>query len=681
MHELSGGNPLCIAELARQIGQGNLPLLSQTSSLENAVPERISQAVRLQLSALPEYTTLALQCAAAIGRHFQQPLLAQLLELSELQLLEQLAPALECGILRASSAAPSELSFAHALVRNAVYAELASYRRAQLHRHIAEALEQRADPALLPLHELAHHYHLAAASGSRRKAIEYAERAAVHAGEMRAFETAAELHERAFALSNLELVPFSEMLLRAFGAGAACYAAGQLEKSVHYYDCAADIARQNQSHIAVAEAVGAACFVLRGTIMFDRARHRQLKDALRALPEGDSGIKAMLLAASTLGEHSAGALLQRRAAARAGIAMARRLAEPSVLAQGLSTSHHALWGGAHPTELLEIANELVELAGSIGDNELLLDALLWRVSDSLELGLAESVERDCAEYLTLLDGHHSGWHRYMGAILQYVQVMCCGDLAGSDQLSKRAAELGVRQHEPSALSFLAVRSLFRWLDGYADSCGTFVQDPPRDLPSEYHAFWVLAWARSGRERQARAALATARARGFASLPLNPLRRPALAIYGLCASELGELECAAELYTLLLEHDGLHLVLQPGAYLGPCAYFLGMIAAKLERPKAAAEHFEAALRECQAMRSRTSLWKAQLSYARLLIALARRGASHPLENARSPQLHAEQLLIHAASLSEELNCEPWQHQTAALREELQHLAPRLTQVAG
>lgn len=328
-----------------------------------------------------------------------------------------------------------------------------------------------------------------------------------------------------------------------------------------------------------------------------------------------------------------------------------------------------------------MANELVALARQIEDGEMLLDALIWRVSDSLELGACEIVEADCAEYLALLDGHHSGWHRYMAAILQYVHGICLGDLAGSDQLSQRAAELGVRQHEPSARGFLAVRSLFRFLDGFADSAETFVPEPPADLPSEYHAFWVLAWARCGRERQARAALANARSRGFASLPLNPLLRSTLAIYGLCASELGELECAAELYTLLLEHDGLNLVLQPGVYLGPTAHYLGMIATKLERPNAAAGHFEAAIRQCQSMRSRTSLWKAQLSYARLLIQLARRGASHPLESGRSPQLHAEQLLKHAALLSEELNCEPWQHQTAALREELQRLPPRLTQVAG
>jgi hypothetical protein len=166
---------------------------------------------------------------------------------------------------------------------------------------------------------------------------------------------AAELHERAFTLSSLETVPFDDLLERAFCAGAAHYAAGQLEQSVQYFDRAAEIARTHQEHEAVAQAVGAASFVLRGTLMFDRDRHRQIREALRALPEGDCGIKAILLPAGSLGEHSPGALAQRRAAAHAGIAMARRLGDSMVLAQTLSTCHHTLWGAAHPSELLEIS--------------------------------------------------------------------------------------------------------------------------------------------------------------------------------------------------------------------------------------------------------------------------------------------------------------------------------------
>lgn len=676
VHELSEGNPLCIAELARHITQGKLPELTQATSLDAAVPERISQAVRLQLSGLPSETAEALACASALGRSFSQPLLARLVQVSELELLERLAPALSCGILR-SGVAAAELCFAHGLVRNAVYAELSSHRRAQLHQHIAELLEARADPALMPVFELAHHYHLAACSGGRRKAIEFAVRAAEHAGEMRAFETAAELQERAFALSALEGVASLDLLGRAFCTGGACYMAGQLAQAVLYFDRAAEIARKLKAHDAVAQAVGASCFVLRGTIMFDRARHHQIRDALRALPEGDSAIKAMLHAVGTLGETDA--LPQRRAAAQEGVAIARRLGEPIVIAQALSCGHHVLWGSAHPNELLEIANELLAVARALGDSEILLDSLLWRISDSFELGDCATLELDCSEYLTLLDGHHSGWHRYMAAILQCMQVSCCGGFDEADALSLRAAELGERQREPSARSFYAVRRLFRWLDGRVESSEGCELDPPVDLPAAYHGLWVLAWLRCGRERQARAALRAARARGFENIPYTPLRRPTLAVYALCACELDDIDSAAELYQALLEYDGLHIVLQPGVYLGPSAYFLGVLAAKLDRASTAAQHFESALRAAEGMRSRTGLWRVQQAYARMLIQLARRGA--PADTMLGPQARAEQLLTQARSITEELDCEPWHKQTLELVRELQRLPPRLTQVAG
>lgn len=680
VHELSEGNPLCIAELARHITQGNLPQLSQASSLDTAVPERISQAVRMQLSSLPQETVEALTCASALGRSFAQPTLARLLAVSELQLLERLAPALACGMLRPPSNAAAELCFAHALVRNAVYAELSSHRRARLHQSIAELLEQRADPALMPLFELAHHYHLAASSGGRLKAIEFAVRAAEHAGEMRAFEASAELHERAFALSTLHGVSSMELLSQAFWTGAACYMAGQLAQAVHYFDRAAEIARKLKAHDAVAEAVGAACFVLRGTIMFDRVRHQQIREALRMLPEGDSLMKAALIAVSTLGELPHDALLRRRAAAQQGIAMARRLGEPIALAQALSSSHLALWGTAHPDELAVIANELVAVAREIADSETLLDALIWRISDSFERGDAERMDVDATEYLSLLDGHHSGWHRYMAAIVQCMQESCLGNFARADALSLRAAELGEQQREPSARSFYAVRQLFRWLDGRVECSEGCELDPPAQLPTAYHALWLLAWVRCGRERQARTALGIARTRGFENIPLSPLRRPTLAVYALCACELDDSDRAEALYQALLEYDGQHIVLQPGVYIGPTAYFLGMLAARLDRASSAAQHFESALLACETMRSRSGLWRVQQGYARMLIQSAR-PASTPAAHGTLAHARAEQLVAQAHGLSEELDCEPWKNQTLELMRELQRLQPRLTQVAG
>jgi len=166
------------------------------------------------------------------------------------------------------------------------------------------------------------------------------------------------------------------------------------------------------------------------------------------------------------------------------------------------------------------------------------------------------------------------------------------------------------------------------------------------------------------------------------MPLDPLRRPSLAVYGLCAVELGEREHAQELYALLRADDGAHAFLQPGVYLGPVSYFLARMAASLDRPSLAAQHFEAALEACQKMRSCGSMWNTQTQYARMLIDAARSGGEVDLHGATlAPQLRAAELLHSAALLSDELGCAPWQRQTQALTSELQALPTRLAQVAG
>src|SRR6185312_12977381 len=174
---------------------------------------------------------------------------------------------------------------------------------------------------------------------------------------------------------------------------------------------------------------------------------------MSALPPGDLAIKAILLPVSAMRETGSSGLAQRRAAAQAGIEMARRIGHPDVLARTLSSAHHALWGAAPPHELAAISNELLELARACPEPEMLLDALLWRISNAVELGDGGALEQLLNEYLWQLESYHSGWHRYMGAILKHVQVSCEGDYARADHLSQRAAELGLQQHEPSARPF------------------------------------------------------------------------------------------------------------------------------------------------------------------------------------------------------------------------------------
>src|SRR5262249_35897366 len=148
-------------------------------------------AIRQRLAPLPLETRSVLAAAAVIGRAFEIALLAALCERSAEALLEALTPALERDIVERVSGTAGRPRFSHALVRETIYEELPPARRVALHRALAELLELRyANSPDVPLSELAHHFHEAAAGGDEPKAVDYATRAGHQAMAMLAYEEA-----------------------------------------------------------------------------------------------------------------------------------------------------------------------------------------------------------------------------------------------------------------------------------------------------------------------------------------------------------------------------------------------------------------------------------------------------------------------------------------------------------
>lgn len=133
--------------------------------------------------------------------------------------------------------------FNHALIRQALIAELASVRRMRLHQRIATTLEASsgADDELLA--ELAYHYFECAWAGNAAKAVEYCRRAADQAMSRLAYEGAADLYGQALhALEEIDdelpdradqtaelLVARCEALLAAGEVGSAARAVAQLQ--------------------------------------------------------------------------------------------------------------------------------------------------------------------------------------------------------------------------------------------------------------------------------------------------------------------------------------------------------------------------------------------------------------------------------------------------------------------
>ena len=126
----AGGNPLFVAELARLAGERGV-------TDESAVPDAIRDVVRGRLAQLPESSTLELQVAATLGERFDLRTAIAASERDPDGCLDALDAAIVTRILVPDG---DGFRFTHALVRDAVLAQLTPIRRARLHHRAAEAL-------------------------------------------------------------------------------------------------------------------------------------------------------------------------------------------------------------------------------------------------------------------------------------------------------------------------------------------------------------------------------------------------------------------------------------------------------------------------------------------------------------------------------------------------------------
>ena len=184
VHELSEGNPFFALEIGRALREGAMQI-SPAEPL--AVPAALFELVQGRLAALPPETQEALQIAAALA----PPTLA---------VVARAAPA-GAGALDAAVDAEvievegGEIRFVHPLLASAAYAALRPVRRRELHRRLADLVEDPEGRAR----------HLALATdGIDREVADELERAAAHAGRRGAPESAGELCEHALRLTPPE---------------------------------------------------------------------------------------------------------------------------------------------------------------------------------------------------------------------------------------------------------------------------------------------------------------------------------------------------------------------------------------------------------------------------------------------------------------------------------------------
>src|SRR5262249_37347124 len=155
---------------------------------EIRVPRSVQDAVQRRTTKMSVSARHILALAAVVGRGFDFALLLALSTLSEAELVGVLKELIAEQLVVEESS--DHFAFRHALVREAIYADLLGRERAALHRTIGETLERltkRRPEQHLP--ELAYHFSRA---GEWAKARSYARRAGDRALQLDAPRAAVE---------------------------------------------------------------------------------------------------------------------------------------------------------------------------------------------------------------------------------------------------------------------------------------------------------------------------------------------------------------------------------------------------------------------------------------------------------------------------------------------------------
>jgi adenylate cyclase len=222
---------------------------------ETTIPASLHDSLMARLDRIPEVKEIA-QIAACIGREFDYPLLAAVVDQTESSLrsaLDRLAAA-EL-VFRRGTPPEASYRFKHTLVQDAAYASLLHRRRQELHARIGEVLEQRfPNRAEAEPETLAHHFSL---SGDVAKGVRYMVQAGDWARRVFANDDALKHYQRARELAEASEVLAPERLVVLERLADLHGPAGRREEALGHYrtvlDALADAPAQARLHRKIAK--------------------------------------------------------------------------------------------------------------------------------------------------------------------------------------------------------------------------------------------------------------------------------------------------------------------------------------------------------------------------------------------------------------------------------------------
>ncbi|MFB9320007.1 BTAD domain-containing putative transcriptional regulator [Cryptosporangium minutisporangium] len=573
IHRRTGGNPFFVRELARLYATAGSDGLA-------AVPPGVRDVVRYRVATLPEPAPDVLRRAAVLGVDLD--LLSAVVG-AEHTVLDAVDVATAGGLL--VERGPRRFAFSHALVRDALSADVSHSRRAAWHAAAADILERlRPDDVAA----LAHHFLLADGPETAARAARYARAAAERAERRPDPSEAARLYDAALDAFDRAAVhrggrdgdDVRTRLDLIMGSVRALAVTGALAPARHRRAEAIALAEEIGDPALTARVIGAFDVPALWTEHDDPALARYIAEVtertLAALPADHVADRSRLLATLALELRNAGGD-RAAAAAREAETLARELGDPRVLAFALNAAFMQSFGRAGlAPERARVGTELVELSRrhELATFEILGHLILLQARSALADFAAADEHARVADtlgerYQSPLVSVFTDWYRALRA-----------------SATRRTVDAEARYRAAAArLAGTGMSGLERGILPFALLCHSVQHGGRPALPPDTDFGAYAPWCRP---------FVTTPAPDLREIPDSPrdlLYEARTCLHALIAIEAGDRPAAERLYDALLPAEGELAGAGSGLLtLGPVARYLGDLATALGRRDEAASHY-------------------------------------------------------------------------------------------
>jgi hypothetical protein len=636
LHGGTGGNPLFLEELLRHLTETERLPLDDADGAQPIditvldLPQGVRDVVARRLRRLPTWVNDVLGFAAVIGVEFDAALVERAALQPSEEVLEALDQAMDARLVRQQPGHAGRYAFSHALIRQTVYKELRTARRAQLHASIGSAMEEVRGPDARAS-ALAHHFTEAIPIGTAPKAIEYTARAGHEAIADLAFEDAVVFFERALDLLERHLPDDQSRRVELRTDLADALVEVDERAGVEAALRAVDAARANGSPEQFGRAI--AVFSERKYLdpMYQTADLANLYDEARtSIGDGDPALRARLLALEAF-DYATDTLHDRdaRALAEEALGLARSAGDPEALTLVLFSLACSLEGTPNVAERVAIGEELVSLGRRAAGRTATAEAFGLRVlaGARLEVGDAEALTSTITDLARI--GEELHWfpaHAY-AALWRVTQAIIEGRFEDVHTYGTKMREYVRAYRAVAGMHELQLFYLARE-QGNLEKFIPVVEGYARELKDNFsvRAMLALAQVDSGKESAALPHLDDMAANNFGGEQRG--RSAWAAVLGFMAEVAaigGTPAQSALLYDLLTPFAGRLLAASLGlGCLGAADRYLGMLSTALERLDEAEKHFEQALALEGRIRGRALLPRTRYWQARFLRTRARPG---------------------------------------------------------